>query len=205
MKLLKNFYDNYISLNLEKFPNINVDIEINKLLFFVTVGLMIACFIINYYEKNVALLIKKLMRHGAFSEEQGRTLGELGLGDNKAVKAILSKNSGITKKIIFSIGKKIQTYEEYVLLEKKRKAAKKLPGEERKKAIDTLNKSLSLDFSSVRFYIPESSKGLAEHYYKTKNGSLLKTVLYCVLMLVFYVLVALLMPTLLNFIDGILV
>ncbi|MBQ9070515.1 MAG: hypothetical protein IJY23_04125 [Clostridia bacterium] len=205
MKLLKNFYDNYISLNLKKFPNINVDIEINKLLFFVTVGLMIACFIINYYEMNVALLIKKLMRHGAFSEEQGRTLGELGLGDNKAVKSILSKNSGITKKIIFSTGKKIQTYEEYVLLEKERKAAKKLPGEERKKAIDTLNKSLSLDFSSVRFYIPESSKGLAEHYYKTKNGSLLKTVLYCVLMLVFYVLVALLMPTLLNFIDGILV
>ena len=118
MSFFEKLYNDYICLNLGDYPNIGVNFEINKLLIFVFIGLCVACFIIGKNQANVSLLLKKLMRAEAFGEDNGKTLAELGLSDNKSVKTLIEKNSGVIKKVVSVKGIKKMTYEEYIEAER---------------------------------------------------------------------------------------
>ena len=191
MNFLKDFYTNYILVNISNYPNIGIDLEINKVLLFVSLVLCVASFVISSYERNLSLLIRKLFRSGAFSADDAKTLAELGLSQSRTIKSILSKRSGITKKLISSTLDYPKSYDELVAFEKDLKKSR----EESEKASTSL-------FSTAKFYINADEKLAAENYYKTKNPSVLKTSLYCVAILVFYVIVALLMPSILEILNG---
>ena len=207
MKLLKELYNKYFSLNLNDYPNIGVDLEINKLLFFVFIGICVACFIINYNQSNIALLLKRLMRAEAFSEENSKTLGELGLADNKSVKNLISKDSGIIKKVVSVVGKRKMTYEEYIESENQRKAAKRMknaPSAENSSS-DISSEGSSFDnMDSVKLYIAPDMKDYAEHTFENNNGSIIKTALYCILIFAFYLALVFIMPSLLDAVNSIL-
>ena len=180
-----------------------MDFEINKLLFFIFLFLCCACFVINYYNSHVSLIIKKLMRLSAFSEDTGKTVAELGLSDSKISKDILTKRSGVISKIVYVVGMKKISYEEYVETEKKKKLLSKLPKEERESELSKINSALSgiTDIETAKFYIPDDMRQYAERTYKNKNGSILKTALLCLLIMVFYLVLASLMPSILTAID----
>ena len=131
MEAIKNFYEDYICLNLKDYPSIALDVEINKLLFFLAIGLCVACFILNYFQSNVSLFLRKLLRANAFSEENAKTLKDLGLNDNRVLAGLIKKDSGIIKKAVSVIGMKRLTYEEYRAAELERKRAKKKRAEKK--------------------------------------------------------------------------
>ena len=190
MNFLKDFYHNYISLNLSDYSGFGIDLEINKVVFFASVVLCIASFVISSYERNLSLVLRKLYRSGSFSKDEAKTLSELGLSDNKAVKSILIKRSGISKRLISFID---TSAKENVVTEESEEQS----GEDTRNGIIT-------SIETAKFYINGEEKPAAENYYKSKNSSIAKTALYCVIILAFYFVIALLMPSILTVLSNLL-
>lgn len=204
---IKTFYNDYICLNIKDYFENGSDLQINKLLLFVFLGLCVACFIINHTNSYISLLIRKLTRSEAFSEENSKTLSELNIGDSKPIKRLLSKNSNVIKKTIVFVnvkGLNNITYEKYVDLQKEKKLAKKLPKKESIKKLTEINDFLNqkINFYEAKFYISPDMKDYAENFSKSKGGSLPKTIMYCILILLFYFILVLIMPSLLSFIKS---
>lgn len=203
MDLIKDFYNDFICLNLKDYKNIGIDVEINKLILLFFGALIIGCIIVSINQMNLTLLIRKLMKIEAYTEESAKTLSELGLADNAGIKSLVNKNDGRISKIIAVVGIKRQTYEEYMEAERKRKEARRLPPAERKAVLDSLSVG-EIDASNAKIYIPEDKKEYASYVYSSGNGSVVKTVLSCTLILVVAVAIILLMPTLLSLLNNIL-
>ena len=145
MNFLKKIYNEYICVRLSDYKGFESDLQINKLLFFVFLGLCAACVIITYYNGTTALVLKKLVRIGAFGEEKGKTLSELGLGSSRAVKRVLSNKSGSVKHLILQAGAKKLSYEEYTELENSKKELKGLS------VVQISSSTCGTSFNSRRF------------------------------------------------------
>lgn len=264
---MKAFYEKYLTLNLKDY-GISLDLEINKLLIIVFLGLCAACFFVNYSQSNIALVLRKLIRAGAVGESNAKTLTELGLSNAKSIKKLLSKSGGPMKSIISYVGEIKLTYEEYIAREKAERAAKKAkrksdvkrpsrdinrrknqaPDTDFEENTETEMTSISLDsdseellinensameisdtqggeesaenqtskeskalkndidtidFSSAKFFIREEKKEAAMRAFSKNSGSVIKTVLSCILLLGFCLGLVLLMPTILSAVKGI--
>ena len=88
MNIFKRFYKDYICVRLSDYRGFDSELQINKLLFFVFLGLAAASVIITLQNSAASLLLKKLTRAGAFGEEKSKRLADLGLGDSRAVKRL---------------------------------------------------------------------------------------------------------------------
>ena len=205
MKFLKNFYNNYISVKLNEFSGFESELQINKPLFFVFLGIMAAAMIITYNNSFATLVLKKLTRVGAFGEENGKSLSDIGLGDSKAVKTLLKRKSGAIKSIILQKDEKKLSFEEYNELESAKKKLKNLSREEKKQKLSEINEKLSLtvNFETAEFYIPNDKKDASERFIADKSTTMLNGIVCCALLLVFYIVIAFAMPSILSFISRI--
>ena len=213
MKFLKEIYTKYISLNAKDYLGKNFDFQINKILILLAIGLCIACVFINYNQRLISNLLRKLIRLDAFSEESSKTLRDLGLADHKPTKSLISKNFGAIKRVLGVVGRKTLTYEEYIAEEKAKKEAKKKSGSARltrksPEASDAdqndhpseLN-DVDLDFSTARFFVIPEERIYAERYVHRDNSPF-KTAVYCVLIFLFFALLIFSMPYLLTAARG---
>ena len=212
MDYLKKLYAKYFSVNLKDYSNINIDLEINQVLFFLALGLCAACIFINYYQGNISLLFKKLIRLEAFSEEKSNTLKDLGLKDHKPTKILLIKNSGSIKRVINVVGRKRLTYEEFIESEKEKKQSKKhliSKSSDENSAYDnnsrptktSENLQSEIDFETAKIYIIPEMREYAEHAIKS-GTSPIKTALYCILICSFFVVLIISMPTILTIVNN---
>ncbi len=200
MKFFEKIYKNYICVNPDDY-GLGINVEINKVLFFIMLGLCAACIITNYYNSYMRLILKKLFRSEAFGEDNSKSLAFLGLSDNKRILKFLAREGGALKRVVFTAGEKKLTYEEYIAVEKQKKAKKKNKKKE-EKTKDIKENKLS-DISSKSFYIPEDMKDYAEKWLSKNDASLLKTILSCSLIFAFYIAILFIMPSLLSLISSI--
>ncbi|MBR2930008.1 MAG: hypothetical protein IKC32_02145 [Clostridia bacterium] len=182
----KIFYEFFL-LNLNEFPNINIDFEINVLLFFIAVAICICSVIVTLYRSALQRLIKQLKRLGASDEESARTLGEMGLTKSLFVKMALSREGRLTR-IVGRVGETIYTYEEMLELTSRK-------GGYRHEKVD---------FDTARFYIRADRADDAKNIIENYGTSMLRTGLYCVMVIAIYVCLALIMPEILSLLDGML-
>jgi hypothetical protein len=159
MNLLKDFYNDFICLNLKDYKNIGIDFEINKLILLFFSALIVGCIIVSINQMNLTLLLRKLMKIEAYSESSAKTLSQLGLADNAGIRSLITKNDGRISKIIAVVGIKRQTYEEYIEAEQKRKEARRLPPAERKAVLESLS-AIEIDASNAKIYIPEDKESM---------------------------------------------
>lgn len=174
----------YLSLNLKDYENIGIDFEINKFLILVGLALCVASFVISRKRSLISEMIKQLFRHNSTSEQNAKTLKELGLIDSRGIKRSLSADSQLRKMVSF-VGERKLSYEEFVALSK-----------EKKKAVDVP------DFETARFYIPDEALDRAKYVYNNYSSSLLHTVLLCVLCLSITACLILLSPSIVSLIDA---
>ena len=204
MTFFQKIYRNYVSLKLSDYKGFDSDLQINKLLFFVFLGLAAACVIINYNNNAVSILLKKLTRTGAFGEDKSKKLSDIGLGSSKAIKRVLRAKSGVVKHLIAEKGAIKLSYEEYTELEKSKKSIKGTKKEKKEKLAEIKNKlSPSINFDLAEFYIPENMKEASERFISDKSTTLTKGLVYALSVLLFYVGIMFFMPTLLNWISNI--
>ena len=194
------FFENYFSVNLKDYNNIGIDLPINKVLMAVFLSMCAVCIVIHVHKRNMYRLLKQMSRHCCFDENGAKTLKELGLADNLFIKKSLSSDTSIINKIVRRVGKVTLTYEEYAEAEKRAKINKRMKIKEENSPIDE-----KVDFETARFYIPDEKQLFAKRTLENSNVSLLHTLLFCLLVIVVYICLAFLMPSLLSWINGIII
>ena len=177
------FLKKCFAVNLNEYAYINVDLEINKAVLIMVIALIMSVVFVDLHRGNIRLLVLQLTRHNADSEENAKTLTELGLADNSFVKRLLISDSIITK-IVTRVGAVKHGYEEYIALSK----------EERK----NLDK---IDFTSARFYIDEENKVRAEGIVEKYITSTQRTIFSCVFIAIVGACIMVAMPEILNGIN----
>ena len=182
MELIRLFNE-FLSINLKDYPNIDIDLEIGKILFCFTIALIIATVVINYIRIQTNSLIKKLIRYEAIEEDKAKTLEELGIKLFNAKIAFFAK--GKTDKIIFYQGQKEYTYEEYSELIKSKDF-----------------KEEKIDFKNAKFYIKPDQLDRAKKIIDQPTTSVVSLILLCVLIFVIFICILLLLPGLLNFLNN---
>lgn len=182
---IKELYEKYLLLNLKDFPNIGIDLEINKILLALTLGLIVAALLINYHRSYMHLTVKKLLRHSAIDEKSAKTLSELGISSG-AVRLALSRTGQLTK-IVRRVGEPTYTYEEYVAKTKTRGY-----------------KEGKINFDEAQFYIDENHLDRARQINEAGDTSIFKSILFCLLILTVSGCIFLLMPEILTGVNNLL-
>ena len=170
---------NYFFVDLSYYFHIGITFYINVLIFALFVTFIAVMAVTNRLRQNMYLAVKQLYRHGAGGEDSAKTLGEIGLGQNKIIKKLLSADGQLTS-VVSRVGAKKYTYEEYVAAVE----AGKLPKE-------------SIDFTTARFYLNEEASTRVKRILNGYNVSTLQTVLLALLLLAAYIGVSLLVPDIL--------
>ena len=185
------FYDTYYG-NSVYYPNLGVDTaamkNIKNLILAFCIGLSIAAFGAVYNKRVLGKFVRKLLKEECLSPESAKTLGELGFSRNIFVK--LSLIFGTTlRRVVHCV--EAEEWEE---------ARKNAAGS---KVVEFLlpEKRYRNNFSTDRFYIPESYKYTAEIRFAKKGNSLLSLALTAVLGIVAVVLIFKFAPSLLSMID----
>lgn len=193
-----DFYEKYFFINLNEYPNIGIDLEINLVLFGILVGALIATAILGYRKAAIATVVKALIRHESINEESAKTLSELHIS-SRAVMKVLG-GDGRLSKIVSQVGKKEYTYEEYLALMKRKK---KRRGEENTENQGDIRSLEKVDFSVARFYIAEDKIEEARRVYDRSDSPILHTVLSFVLLVALFTCLMFAMPGILSLIDSI--
>ena len=173
----------FFFINLNEYPNIKIDFQINVFLLIVAIAIAVCSVVITFYRSSLQQIIKQLTRLGAKNEDSARTLAELGLEKSVFIKMALSREGRLTR-MIGRVGEVKYTYEEYEELS-------------RKKGF----KHEKIDFNTAKFYIREEKADDAKNIVENYGTSMLRTALYCVMIFAFYVCIALLMPEILSWVD----
>ena len=179
----KIFYD-FFFLNLNEYPNINIDFQINVFLLFLSIAICAAAVVVTIYRSTLQRVIKQLIRLEAFNEQSACTLADLGLEGSVFIKMALAREGRLTR-MIGRVGEKKYTYEEYLALSKEK-------GFRHEK----------VDFATAQFYVREEQMDDAKNIVENYGTSVYRTALYCVLVMVLYVCLMLFMPEILSLIDG---
>lgn len=175
-----SFIRDMIMLNAKDYLGTVSDIYVNVIIFAIAIALCIASFVINHHKACTYKIIRQLLRRGATSEENAKTLKELHLDNSKSIKSAL-KRKGQLASVIKRAGYTPPTYEEY-LAELKAKKRRKDDG----------------DFEGARFYVPKDKIDTAKRMQEKGEPTILRTVLVCVLIFALSVCAMLLMPEILT-------
>lgn len=173
-------------INLNDYENININLEINKVILGAFFALIIGVVILSIYRGSIRTVIVQLTRHGAKNEETAKKLSELGLDKSHSVKSLLCRDNILTR-VVARVGEKKYNYEEYMALDKA----------ERKK-------SEEVDFSSAAFYINEDQTQRAANISEKYVTSVMRTVAFCSFVAIICVCLIATMPEILNVIDNLL-
>jgi len=73
-----------------------VSFPINIFILSITLGLVVAAFLITYHKRYMHALLKSLVRHNAYDPSHAKTLGELHLAENRGVRRALRRRGQLT-------------------------------------------------------------------------------------------------------------
>lgn len=217
---LKYYIEKFLSVNLKDYSNIGIDLEINKILFFLAVALTLGAIGLYIHGKKVALLFKRMIRLEVFGRDGAKNLSDLGLGDNKAIRRLVTNRAGYLKKCIKILGDERMTFEEYA--EEKNRKERGEEKESNAELIDIadtesniavkegetpcLNTYLSdgLISPDAKIYIPETSRDFALKILDNDSGSAAKLIVSCAIILGICSVLILFMPDILAGLNSLL-
>lgn len=180
LKVLKRCFE----INLDEYENIGFSLEINKVVLGVCIALVAGVVFLHVFRGNVRLTIVQLMRHGAKCEDDARTLKELGLGDSRVIKRLLSKDNVLTKTVA-RVGEVKYDYETYVKMDKKARA-----------------EAERIDFSVAKFYVKEDEATRAAFISERYVTSPIRCAVSCLFVVIMTVIVIACMPGILSVVDA---
>ena len=180
---LYEFYQKYFLVNLNDYSNIGVDLEISKVLFYFLIGIIVATAIINYRRSAMITMIKKLLRHEIYSEDDAKTLTELNINNFGTRLALNGKGrlSGIVKRA----GEKEYTYEEYSALIKSKNF-----------------KEEKINFEEAKFYLNKEKEEDAQRVLNVPAPTVINTLLFCILLIAVYICIIMIIPDILTLINN---
>ena len=189
---MKEFYTRFFLINTNEYYNLGADLWINKLLFILMPIVVLIWVGYHLVRNNTFLIVKRLAKRDAMSEGNAKTLAELGLGDRKILKWMLSGDGRITR-LVKRKGAPVYTYEEYVEAQKRRKKKSTdgavAPGKEK------------IDFETAEFYLDGTQSERITKICASYEVRPRHTVIMCIGIVVTFVIVMLLMHEILTGLD----
>ena len=176
---LKKLY----SVDLADYFSVGTSFRINQLLFFVSIGLAIACVMLYLKKRAISSLIKRFLRHEIFTEETAKTKAELGIKNQLFLRDVL--DTGELASHVACVGRKKMTYEEFLKNAKKKK------------------KDRAPEDDNARYYLPQENREQVRHIYERDSSSPVRLVLSLILLFAGFFALEALMPTILSFASGI--
>ncbi len=176
-----SFTKNIFLVNLKDYPNIGIDLQISKLLFYIFVGLIVIAIVVNLRRATINLLIIKLLQEEILSKENAKTLTELDI-NNLGTRLLLSCNCCLSKIVLIADN-------DYTEKESNKKSQ--------------IFKRKKINFDEVRFYLNNESLGDAQKIVDVPTPSVINTLLFCILLFGIYICIVLIIPELLTFINNI--
>ena len=189
---MKEFYTRFFLINTNEYYNLGADLWINKLLFILMPIVVLIWVGYHLVRNNTFLIVKRLAKRDAMSEGNAKTLAELGLGDRKILKWMLSGDGRITR-LVKRKGAPVYTYEEYVEAQKRRKK-KSTDG-----ALDPGKEKI--DFETAEFYLDGTQSERITKICASYEVRPRHTVIMCIGIVVTFVIVMLLMHEILTGLD----
>ena len=189
---MKEFYTRFFLINTNEYYNLGFDMWINIVLMVLMPVVILIWVGYHLVRNNTFLVVKRLAKRDAMSEDNAKTLAELGLGDRKILKWMLSGDGRITR-LVKRKGAPVYTYEEYVEAQKRRKkkstdgAAD--PGKEK------------IDFETAEFYLDGTQSERITKICASYEVRPRHTVIMCIGIVVTFVIVMLLMHEILTGLD----
>ena len=146
---------------------------------------------------------------GKRTYQKALTFKELGLSNSAAAKKLLVSSNAYLKKTVLRVGEKQLSYEEYEALikaekESKAKGKKTATAATSTTEAKTVSEFYSFDINEAKFYIAEDKRDYASRLLGINDVTVTKTVLGCVLVFGFYLILLFAMPTLLSWINAVL-
>ena len=188
------YIEKILSVNLNEYSNINIDLEINKILFFLAIFLSLGAVGLFLHGRKVALLFKRMIRLEVFNKDRAKSRSDLGLGDNRAIRRLVTNREGYLKRCIKILA--LEDYNEAVSTapgEQKDDAAADVASSDEGGAVVTAKSdSSSAELGEVilsdglispdaRIYIPEESRDFALKILNNDSGSVSKLIISCAL------------------------
>jgi hypothetical protein len=177
-------FKDFLLLNLNEYENFIFSFPIGAFIFFLNIALVASLFLYYYNKKATCAFLRGLLRHGAVGKSKAVTLKKLHLDGSFLLKSILSKKSGLIKRLTARVGEKSLTYEEHLA-----KAKEKGYREEK------------IDFSTAAFYIKEDCKEKAEDEISRNDVSILTPIVFSVVIAIITVLLMIYLGDILSFIN----
>lgn len=176
---------NFLLLNLNDYPNININFPIIIFLLSLTIALSVMFFVINRMNMYTAHLLRQILRRGAVDEDSALTLDELKVKKGFLLRSMLSKRTGKLASVVCRVGDVAMTYEQYLIASKKKGY-----------------KEEKIDFEAARFYISPDRKKIAEKILDKDMSSPIKPVLATILAVALFACAAIVIPDLLTYISN---
>ncbi len=176
-------FEDFITLDLSDYDKFGVAFPIGVFLTLLTLGIIVALFVIYFKNLYSTTLLSKLLRREAMSEESALTLAELKI-DTTAIRNAITKG-GRLGSMVKRVGEEKLTYEEFIALKKEKKY-----------------KEEKIDFESARFYLSAEKLPEIKTHIKYNTGTILQPIILSVVLIVIWVCLALFLDDLLYFINS---
>ena len=185
---MKEFYTRFFFINTNEYYNLGGDLWINILLLILLPIVLLILISYHLVRNNTFLIVKRLLKRDATSEDNAKKLKDLGLEDRKIIKWMLSGDGQITR-IVKRKGAPVYTYEEYVEAQKK---GKKSSGDGTKEE-NKCSCNNKIDFETAEFYLDDTQSERIERICEKYEVRRRNTVIMCVAISVAFVIVMLMM------------
>ena len=172
----------FISVDLSDYKNIGIKLDIGILILFLFAAFVVVTAFMSYRRYQLINVLTKLIRHDAIGEENAKNLTSFGV---KAQTVVAVMKSGGQYTRIFGVkGKKAYTYEEYSALI-------------RQKGF----KEEKTDYKTAEIYIKPESMPLVKRLQNSPPPTLVSTVIYCVIIVAVYLVLAYFLPDIVSYIN----
>lgn len=161
------------------------------------IGTLLACVYMVYNKQVLGGAVRKMLseEHNCRSQENAKTLSELGYAKNPFIKRAVQSSVSLRRVV-----RCVEEEEFY-----RSQAEKKTEYEEKRKRGEKLPKFRELeyriDFKTDRFYVPEELCGTAEQKFRSKGFSWVSAVVGIILLCIGFFIVLLVLPKVLTHID----
>ena len=180
LELLKKCF----AVNLNDYENININLEINTVVLGTFIAVILGVVFLHVYRGSIRLAVMQLTRHGATSEENAKTLKELGLYDSRVIRRLLSSHNVLTR-VVERVGAVKYDYDTYVKMSKEERA-----------------EADKIDFDFAKFYIKEEESNRAGFIVERYVTSLPRTLATCLFFAILCGCVIACMPGILDVVNS---
>lgn len=197
-ELFLDFYESYYG-NSVYYPNLNMDTDsmifVKNLILGIFIGLCVAAFATVYNKRVLGNFVRKLLREECLSKESAKTLTELGVMHNYAIRNAVRKSVNLRRVVRCREEEDFFAEQEKLRLEQTpaKKGIKKASLKEEKFEIDTQND---------HFYIPEELKYTADVKFEKRGTTWLGAILFVVIMAIVFVALLIFLPDIFELLDS---